>query len=291
MSTKTKKSTSDSEVIRAAPCAAAFQNQAEMLSAAEDVLGHVFSDRMILLAGLTHASGADSRVVSNEADNCWGLVSVSSSANNFIVSFQACSRGNYEDQISGGEPPNLPQGSAGLSIWDRFLILGRGMTTQAVVPSSVMAAVFESLIGALFLDGGLRAAKTFILTHTTPEIERAANGHHGGNYNPSCSKCRKNNSEPFPFMKQLFRLDLIIRSLSQWQLFWETISTRRLGDATRKEAEQRAALNAISQMNGIWTSLSCRWKDDISDVDECRPRACSSIRAKALGHGIGQIRT
>jgi ribonuclease-3 len=41
---------------------------------------------------------------------------------------------------------------------------------------SILAAVFESFVGALFLDLGLPAARTFILTHLEPAIEELGSG-------------------------------------------------------------------------------------------------------------------
>ena len=44
-----------------------------------------------------------------------------------------------------------------------FLILGKGMTTHPSVPSSLLADVFESLLAAIYLDGGDAAARQFII--------------------------------------------------------------------------------------------------------------------------------
>ena len=49
-------------------------------------------------------------------------------------------------------------------------------------PSSVLADVFESLIGAIFLDGGMEAAQRFILRHLEAEIESTVEGQGGINY-------------------------------------------------------------------------------------------------------------
>ena len=38
-----------------------------------------------------------------------------------------------------------------------FLVLGKGMTTNPAVPPSVLSDVLESLIAAIYLDGGMRA--------------------------------------------------------------------------------------------------------------------------------------
>ena len=52
-----------------------------------------------------------------------------------------------------------------------LLELGKGMTSRPNLPSSVAAAVLESIIAAIYLDGGIRPARKFILTHLKPLIE------------------------------------------------------------------------------------------------------------------------
>ena len=65
---------------------------------------------------------------------------------------------------------------------DEFLMIGKGMGSHDQTPSSVMADVFESLIGAIYLDGGMEAARTFIVRHIGPEIDAAVEGQGGVNH-------------------------------------------------------------------------------------------------------------
>ena len=109
----------------------------------------------ILESALTHASGADHRLASNErleflGDAILGHVVCELLFHQFpqflegdltkiksvVVSRQTCAK------IS--EALGLQE----------FLILGKGMTTHPAVPPSVLADVFESLIAAIYLDGG-----------------------------------------------------------------------------------------------------------------------------------------
>src|ERR1043166_4618710 len=57
-----------------------------------------------------------------------------------------------------------------------FLILGKGMTTHPSIPPSLLADVFESLVAAMYLDGGNEVAREFLVRHISPEIELAAGG-------------------------------------------------------------------------------------------------------------------
>ena len=65
---------------------------------------------------------------------------------------------------------------------DQFLVIGKGMGSHAQTPPSVLADVFESLIGAIYLDGGIEAAQEFIVRHIEPEIDAAVDGQGGLNY-------------------------------------------------------------------------------------------------------------
>jgi len=62
-----------------------------------------------------------------------------------------------------------------------YLVLGKGMAADPKIPRSVIAAVLESLIAAIFLDSGMEPAREFILRHMEPEIEQAASGASGTN--------------------------------------------------------------------------------------------------------------
>ncbi len=52
------------------------------------------------------------------------------------------------------------------------LIVGRGMLKSAM-PRSLMSDVFEAIVAAIFLDGGIEAASRFIKEHLEPEIRLA----------------------------------------------------------------------------------------------------------------------
>jgi len=65
---------------------------------------------------------------------------------------------------------------------ERLLILGKGMQSSAPLPASLSAAALESVIGALYLDGGYEAAGNFIRPLFGDVIDRAANSGHQQNF-------------------------------------------------------------------------------------------------------------
>src|SRR6516225_9822124 len=157
--------------------------EADILQECQDAIGYHFKNPELLRAALTHASGANTRLASNErleflGDAVLGLVTCEQLFQRFpeyqegdltkiksvVVSRRTCARI-----------------SRLLNLGD-FLFLGKGMIIHSVVPASLLADVYESLVAAIYLDGGLEAARSFILRHLGPEIEEVAEGAHGGNF-------------------------------------------------------------------------------------------------------------
>src|SRR5205085_8541079 len=146
--------------------------EAEILEECQRVIEYRFRKPKVLRAALTHASGADTRLASNErleflGDAVLGLVVCEQLFERFpnyqegdltkiksaVVSRRTCAR--MSRQLNLGD----------------FLFLGKGMHLHTAVPASLLADVFESLVAAIYLDGGLEAARTFILRSLNPEIE------------------------------------------------------------------------------------------------------------------------
>ena len=65
---------------------------------------------------------------------------------------------------------------------DEFLLLGKGLTNGARIPSSIAAAALEAVIGAMYLDGGRDVARDFILNCLEDLIPRVAESTAGVNY-------------------------------------------------------------------------------------------------------------
>src|SRR5688572_16044228 len=149
----------------------------------EQLLGHQFSDLDLLKRSVTHASLVDSRLQSNERLEFLG---------DAVLGLVVCSYlyDEYDDLLEG-EMTKIKSTvvsrrvcaeialALGLAEWLR---LGKGMSRHHALPSSVLAAVFESLVGALYLDGGLEKARAFILRTMENRIEDAARSGHQHNF-------------------------------------------------------------------------------------------------------------
>ena len=65
---------------------------------------------------------------------------------------------------------------------EAVLIVGKGISSGKPVPSSLLADVFESMVAAIYLDGGLDAARQFVQRYVQPEIDLAASGASDDNF-------------------------------------------------------------------------------------------------------------
>lgn len=221
------------------------------LAACERRIEYTFGDRQLLESALTHASGADSRVTSNERMEFLG---------DAILGAVVCQRlyELYPDFLEGDltklksvvvSRSTCAKVSRQLGI-EEFLILGKGMTTTPGVPKSVLADVFESLIAAIQLDGGRDAAAAFIDRHMLPEIELAASGATGGNYKSQLQQFAQREHGVTPTYPLL---DEQGPDHSKCFKVSAQVGKRRFPAAwgrTKKESEQRAAHNAICDLHG-----------------------------------------
>lgn len=159
----------------------------EVRRTAEAALGYRFKDGTLLEQALRHASIAEARLESNERMEFLG-----DSVLGFIVSQRIYER--YPNLLEG-EMTKIKSAtvsrqtcamiarSLGL---DELLSLGKGMQPngrpEAPLPQSLAAAVFEAIIAAVFIDGGMRKTRSFLLPLIDPLLERAAASGHQENF-------------------------------------------------------------------------------------------------------------
>jgi ribonuclease-3 len=118
------------------------------------------------------------------------------------------------------------------------------------MPRSLLSDVFEALIAAVYLDGGMKAAREFILNHMESEIRLAAEGQSSGNHKSLLQQMAQGEMKGTPVYR------LLGESGPDHSKYFEIaaeISGRRFSPAwgrNKKEAEQRAAGNAIAELRG-----------------------------------------
>ena len=217
----------------------------------QDVLGYHFSDLHLLQEALTHASGANHRLASNERLEFLGDAILGAVVCDLLFrKFPECLEGELTKiKSTVVSRQTCAKISQDLGI-DEFLVIGKGMGLRSQTPLSVLADVFESLVGAIYLDGGMEAARQFITRHIEPEIDAASGAGDGLNYKSNLQQFaqREYGSTPTYLL-----LDEKGPDHSKCFKISARIGERRYAPAwgrTKKEAEQRAALNALCQLAG-----------------------------------------
>jgi ribonuclease-3 len=236
--------------------------------------GYSFREPSLLREAMTHASSANVRLESNErmeflGDAVLGLVICEhlyrtlpglaegdlTKIKSAVVSRRTCARISREHQLID------------------MLDLGKGMSGRRGVPSSVAAAVLESLVAAVYLDGGLEAARSLVLRLMQPVIDEAAGNAHQHNYKSVLQQLAQRHlpsnpsyvllDEKGPDHAKAFEVSV--------QLCGRTFAPAWANN--KKEAEQRAALEALTQ-------LGLAFRDDAEQlqvIDEDHPDAADRL--------------
>jgi len=220
-----------------------------MIDRIEQIIGHRFDNEDLLREALTHASVADNRLDSNErleflGDAVLGLVVCERLFEMFpdqregdltkiksaVVSRRVCAE--ISDKIGLTEQ----------------LSLGKGMSVRADLPPSVSAAVYESIVAAVYLDGGMPAARQFILEHMEPAIVEAEESAHQHNFKSLLQQYAQRTGSDLPHYQLLdekgpdhskcFEVSVRIGG-RQFTSAW---------GASKKQAEQEAAYRALLEL-------------------------------------------
>ncbi|MCP4375098.1 MAG: ribonuclease III [bacterium] len=160
-----------------------MDDQHEAIKKCQKLLDYQFTNPEILAKALTHSSVAPNRQDSNERMEFLG---------DAVLALVVCHElYGHSDEFTEGEMTKVKSTVVSRStcaiIAEEIgiceqLFLGKGMSKRAGLPLSVAAAVFESIIGAIYLDGGMEPAKDFILHHVRPHIDEALANEHQQNY-------------------------------------------------------------------------------------------------------------
>jgi ribonuclease-3 len=221
-----------------------------VLEACQHEIGYTFKRPTLLRSALTHASGANHRLASNERLEFLG---------DAVLGFVVCDllyRNYPEDEE--GELTRIKSHvvsrrtcatlSRKLQL-DDYLFLGKGMGGQAA-PNSVLADVFESLLGAIYLDGGITAARRFLTKHLGPEIKAAVADEGIGNHKSHFQHVAQRQFGATPTYRLL---DEKGPDHSKCFKIAAQVAGRHFPPAwgpTKKDAEQRAAMNALCTLSG-----------------------------------------
>ncbi len=211
-------------------------------------LGYSFSRPELLVCALTHSSYASNRILSYERMEFLGDAILGFLVSEFLFE-------KHPDQLEG----DLTHRKSGLVsrdmclLWSRelgleeFVLVGKGVKTSGI-PLNIVADVFESVMAAVYLDGGMGAVRNLLIQKVALVAEQQEDQE-----NPSQQKnrlqqhCQKETGTP--------PLYLLLDEQGPDHCKCYKVSAK-VGDRvfspawanTKKEAEQRAAANALSEI-------------------------------------------
>lgn len=220
-------------------------DESDRLAQTEQILGYQFTDAQYLQRALTHSSVAAGREASNERLEFLG---------DAVLGLVICSA-LFEKYPENGEGDLTKQKSVAVSRkacaevcrrlgLDRLMTAGRGLRTPS---QAVTAALLEAVIAAVYLDGGMAAARTFVLSAFAPYIESNL-PEDKANYKSRLQElCQSNGSGTPTYVLLSSRGPDHAREFHVAAL----IGDRRFPSAwgrTKKLAQQAAARNALTDL-------------------------------------------
>lgn len=149
----------------------------------EEYLGYRFSSLELLDQALTHSSTKTPDRPSNErleflGDSVLGLV-----ITHYLYEI-------FPDQPEGQltkvksvvvSTKTLARRGRDLKL-QRFLCVGKGVSSGRILPDSLLADLFEAVVAAIYLDGGFEDVRSFVLRNLESEIARVVHNRHAKNY-------------------------------------------------------------------------------------------------------------
>ena len=155
----------------------------ETLNECQKTLDYEFKDRELLNLSLTHASCKTDETPSNERLEYLGDAVLGSVISEYLFHEYPDLTEGEMTQIKSSvvSKPALAAESERLGLW-RFMSVGKGMASLDEMPPSLLANVFEALVGAIYLDGGIEPARKFIINALRRQIELTEDGRHRKNY-------------------------------------------------------------------------------------------------------------
>lgn len=223
----------------------------EKIHRCQELIGYTFVDKEFLRSALTHASGAVNRLASNERLEFLG---------DAVLGFTICDwLFRKHTEYLEGELTQIKSAVVSRRICARVsrelelescLILGKGMQQAAGVPKSLLSDVYEAIIAAVYLDGGFVVAQEFIVRTIGDELQAAVLGHSVGNYKSALQQLAQKEHGAAPAYRLISETGPDHSKMFQ---IAAEIKNRKFSPAwgrTKKDAEQRAAGNAMAELQG-----------------------------------------
>ncbi len=219
----------------------------------EEKLGYVFENKEILMNALVHRSYVnehkDEALAHNErveflGDSVLGLV---------VADYLYHRLPTYSEGALSQLRSKLVEASTCAKYLQKlelqeYILLGRGEAmTEGRNKVSILADAFEAIVGAIFLDGGMATAKSFLLCHFEEEAN-AAIGSPPRNFKAELQDYSQKKFQKVPIYKIGGETGPAHAKLFHVIVYIEEKEAGIGVGISKKEAEQRAAFDALSKL-------------------------------------------
>ncbi len=218
----------------------------------EQILGHQFTDRAVLAKAFTHSSSVDNRLDSNERLEFLG---------DAILAIVICQklfemfRDYPEGELTKMKSMLVSRGTCahvarrlGLP---RFLIVGKGMASHKAFPTSLAAGLLEAVIAAIYLDRGFEVARDFILHNFATLIDQIDSEEAHGNYKSLLQQHAQERFSAAPLYVLLDEKGPDHNKCFESEVVIDQQHFPSAWGANKKEAEQKAAYNALVELGVV----------------------------------------
>ncbi|MDX2146805.1 MAG: ribonuclease III [Planctomycetota bacterium] len=261
-----------------------------VLAAVQAALNYTFRTPALLRQALVHASVVESRVDSNErmeflGDAVLGLIACKRIYEKFPLLLEGDMTKIKSMTVSRNTCAAI---ATQLGLTDH-LSLGKGMRTNGTLPSSLAAAALESVIAAIYVDGGYEAAERFVLPHLDPLLDQAAASGHHQNFKSVLQQHAQQTFGTTPVYRTLdeqgpdhakcFKVCVELGG-RRFESFWAP---------SRKRAEQLAALAALREMGIVEQDSTGEIRVRGAADERAALEACGGETPRALVDAAGAI--
>ena len=226
-------------------------DQASKLARCQELIDYKFKDESLLLSALTHASGASNRLASNERLEFLGDAVLGLTVCHWLFEdYPSYSEGDLT-KIKSSVVSRRSCGQVACQLGlDTCLIVGRGVTRNRSFPRSLVSDVFESVVAAMYLDGGADLVRNRLKQWLADHVAAAVESEGSSNYKSGLQQHaqRELASTPVYRLKQESGPDHR-KSFLICAVIGDREFTAAWGN-NKKDAEQRAAANALAELAG-----------------------------------------
>ncbi len=221
----------------------------EILQQIEQLVGYKFTDISLLAMSFTHSSAVDNRSASNErleflGDSILGLIVCKILYERFPWYLEGDLTKIKSMLVSRRTCAKVAK-KLGLQ---KYLKVGKGMTSSQALTGSLAAGLLEAVIAAIYIDGGFEAAQNFILSNFGFLIDQADAEQSQGNFKSLLQQYVQQQfnivpvyellDEKGPDHNKCFEVQVVIGE-RHFPSAWGT---------NKKDTEQKAALNALVEL-------------------------------------------